>query len=76
MLASALLAVSCQRLVAREDGHGRRPVVDLVSGADRLRDLLVHAGPSAYGAGTPPLGDAPSARPAAIAVGSPAAISR
>lgn len=73
-LAGCLRAVVCQRLVARDDGHGRRAEARMVSGADRVRRLVLTDAQPAYA----PPGPAPFAvsTPEAIAVGSPTATSR
>jgi twitching motility protein PilT len=71
-LASAARAVLAQRLVRREGG-GRRPEVEIVWGGTAVHRLAADEG---YAGPPAPFVDDASARPAAIAVGSPAATSR
>ena len=74
-LAGTIRAVVCQRLVPRDDGEGRRAMVQVVSGTDRVRHLVLRSGGDAYPGGPAPFVGATS-RPEAMAVGSPIATSR
>jgi twitching motility protein PilT len=73
-LAACLRAVVCQRLVAREDGAGRRAEARIVTGEEQVRRLVL-AGAAPYVA-APPLEVGAGSAPTAIAVGSATATSR
>ena len=74
-LASCVRAVVCQRLVAREDGDGRRAEARIVTGEERVRRLVL-ADAAPYAAGPPPFAVGVGSTPDAIAVGSATATSR
>jgi twitching motility protein PilT len=73
-LASVARAVIHQQLVPRADGPGRRAVVEVVWGGRAVHRLAAAEDP--YAGPAEPLDEVASVRPAAIAVGSPAATSR
>ena len=74
-LASCVRAVVCQRLVAREDGAGRRAEARIVTGEEQVRRLVL-ADAAPYAAGPPPFAVGTESTPDAIAVGSATATSR
>lgn len=74
-LASCVRAVVCQRLVAREDGAGRRAEARVVTGEEQIRRLVL-AGGVPYAAEPPPFEADAGSTPDAMAVGSATATSR